>query len=171
MKKGIGICLLLIAAMLSACAPGKLFGPTLTPTATNTATPTSTPPPTATRTPTPLPTCQAKPGNWKSSESSGAFGTSSPMLTFTVRNCAITAWEIWTFPAPGELLWWPGTSSIPILAEAFSQAEDTGMGVFIFEGVFDSPTTSHGILKFPAGFSVFGTILPADVTITWNASP
>ena len=43
---------LLLALLLAACAPGKLFGPTFTPTPTYTLTPTSTPTPTATFTPT-----------------------------------------------------------------------------------------------------------------------
>ncbi|MEK6753756.1 MAG: hypothetical protein AABZ00_15980 [Chloroflexota bacterium] len=51
MKKVIAF-LLLVSFLVSSCAPGQMFGPTLTPTATSTNTPTPTP----TFTPTPPPT-------------------------------------------------------------------------------------------------------------------
>jgi hypothetical protein len=50
------ILVLLLSLVISGCAPGQIFGPTVTPTPTNTPTPTSTNtpiPPTATDTPTP----------------------------------------------------------------------------------------------------------------------
>lgn len=56
------ISLTLVCLLLASCAPGQIFGPTLTPTSTSTATPTptatstSTPTPTATATSTPTPT-------------------------------------------------------------------------------------------------------------------
>jgi hypothetical protein len=50
--------LFLVSFFISSCAPGQIFGATLTPTPTNTSTPTPTQPPTVTPTftPTPLPT-------------------------------------------------------------------------------------------------------------------
>ena len=50
---------MLLFVPISACSPGKLFGPTLTPTPTITLTPTNTPTPTAT--PTNTPTLTATP--------------------------------------------------------------------------------------------------------------
>ena len=51
-------CILVMSVFLSACGPGRLFGPTLTPTPTSTSTPTRTPYPTYTPFPTytPYPT-------------------------------------------------------------------------------------------------------------------
>lgn len=179
------ISLILSISFLSACGPGQLFGPTLTPTPTNTSTPTLTPTPTLTITPTltstptataiitasSTPACLAAPGKWKSNETSENFGMPGPILIFTVSNCQITSWEIWVYPLPGELLWWPGTSKISITNEPFSIDEDTGMGIFSFEGTFDSAVSSHGMLKFPKGFSVFGAVLTEDVSIPWTAPP
>jgi len=45
------------------------------------------------------------------------------------------------------------------------------MGIFTFEGVFDSAASSHGMFKFPKGFLVVDYILKEDVNITWTASP
>ena len=172
--------------MISACAPGQLFGPTftptstltftptltLTPTPTFTLTPTFTPTNTATPTVTPTPACQAVNGEWVSNETSSGFGLPVPILTFTVRSCAITSWAIWTYPLPGELLFWPGTSIIAITDNQFVHDEDTGGGgIFTLEGFFDSETSSHGTIKFPKGFDVFGAILTKDVSIPWTASP
>lgn len=56
MKKGLAL-LLLVSFLVSSCAPGRMFGPTLTPTAT----PTNTPTPTPSFTPTPLPTNTPEP--------------------------------------------------------------------------------------------------------------
>ena len=179
------ISLTLLIPFLSACGPGQLFGPTLTPTSTNTSTPTLTPTPTFTLTPTltstptitatitasSTPACLAASGKWESNETSESFGILGPIFTFTVSNCKITSWEIWIFPVPGELLWWQGTSTISITDEQFSHEEDTGMGIFSLEGVFDSAVSGHGMFKFPKGFSVFGTILTKDVSIPWTASP
>ncbi|MBI5353018.1 MAG: hypothetical protein HZB50_10300 [Chloroflexi bacterium] len=179
------ILLVLSVSFLTACGPGQLFGPTLTPTPTNTPTSTLTPTPTLTLVPTltstptatatitasPMPACLATSGKWQSKETSESFGVPSPILTFTVSNCQITSWEIWIFPVPGELLWWQGTSTISIAEEQFSQDEDTGMGIFSFEGIFDSAISSHGTLKFPKGFLVVDYILKEDVSITWTASP
>jgi hypothetical protein len=50
------VMLIFLVIFISACSPGKLFGPTLTPTSTPTLTPTSTPTPTKTATPTNTPT-------------------------------------------------------------------------------------------------------------------
>jgi hypothetical protein len=175
------ILLLVSSAFLSACGPGRLFGPTLTPTPTNTSTPTLTSTPTITPSPTitptatsttqPTPDCLAASGKWESHETSEGFGTPARILRFTVSNCTITSWEIWVYPAPGELLWFPGTLILPITDNHFVHDEDTPGGIFTFQGVFDSATSSHGTLEFPKGFSVFGTILTKDVSIPWTASP
>ena len=156
------ISLFLSASFLAACGPGQLLGPTLTPTPTNTSTPTLTPTSTLTLTPTLTSTpaatatitasaCLAASGKWQSHEISESFGMPMPILTFTVGNCNITSWEIWIFPVPRELLFWQGSSTIPIADEQFFQDEDTGMGIFSFEGIFDSTVTSHGMFKFPKG--------------------
>ncbi len=148
---------------------------TFTPTATETATLTPTFLPTATstltKTASPTPACLAANGTWESEETVSSFGMSTPILTFSVLSCRITTWEIWTYPAPGELLWWTGSSSISITDDQFTYDEDTGDGIFTLEGLFDSATTSHGMLFFPKGFSIFGTILTEDVTINWTATP
>jgi hypothetical protein len=174
--------LLVSSTFLSACGPGQLFGPTLTPTPTNTSTPTLTPTPTITPSPTitltatvtisPAPDCQAVSGNWESHETAAGFDGPTRILTFTVSNCTITSWQIWVYPAPGELMWlFPVTTILPITDNQFVHDEDTPGGIFTFQGVFDSATSSHGTLEFPKGFSVFGTILTSDVSIPWTASP
>jgi hypothetical protein len=166
---------LLSILILPACGPGQLFGPTLTPTPTSTSTPTLTPTPTitptatATHTASPTPACLAANGNWESKETSDFFGGRVPILTFVVSNCEITSWEIRTYPVPGELLTWQGTFALSITDNQFAHNEDTGMGIFSLEGIFDSATSSHGTLNFPKGFSVFGTILTKDVTLSWTA--
>ena len=95
----------------------------------------------------------------------------TPMITFVVKNCQVTQVDIWSFPAPGELFWWQLENPIPIQSKAFTHTETDAFGSFTFEGTFDSGTESHGILFFPKGFDVFGTILPNDVTFTWTAHP
>lgn len=120
----------------------------------------------------PTSTCLVSSGNWESKETLDSFGAKSPILTFTVSNCEITAWEIWVFPLPGELLFWQGSAVIPIIDGQFTQAEsEVNNGVFVFKGTFDSTTTSSGTLEFPKGFSVFGSIVPKDVSIPWTALP
>jgi hypothetical protein len=176
------ILLLTSGVFFSACGPGQLFGPTLTPTPTNTSTPTLTPTSTVTPSPTitptvastipPAPDCLATSGKWESHETAEGFGAPTHIFTFTVSKCKITGWEIWVFPVPGELMWWPFSSStIPITDNQFSHAEELDGGTFTIQGVFDSATSSHGTLDFPKGFSVFGTILTDDVSIPWTASP
>ena len=146
---------------------------TATPTATFTSTPTSTPTETVqpTMTETPTPSCQASNGNWRSKESTTMFTMRYPLLTFTVSKCVITSWEISAYPLPGELLWWEGTSTIPIIEDQFTDDEDMEGSTFTFAGSFDSEKSSHGTLNFPKGFSVFGTILTEDVSIPWTATP
>ncbi len=183
------ILLTLFSLFLSACGPGQLLGPTLTPTPTRTSTPTSTstltltPTPTLTYTPTitpsaastrtntPAPACLAANGIWKTNETLSSPFPQIPILTFIVKNCAVTYWEIWVFPVPGELLYRTGTTSIPVSEDRFPHDENTGWGVFTLEGTFDSSTSAHGSLFFPKGFSIFGTILTKDVSISWTASP
>ncbi|MEW5867915.1 MAG: hypothetical protein AB1894_01460 [Chloroflexota bacterium] len=128
-------------------------------------------PPTPTKTITPTPACQVKNGKWGSKWTVLSLGSASHTLTFTVYNCTIISWVIWTFPLPGELLWWTGLDAIPIIDNQFSHEEDTGDGVFTLAGSFDSATSSHGTLFFPKGFSVFGAILTKDVTFPWTAAP
>ena len=94
-----------------------------------------------------------------------------PMLTFTVRDCKITAWQIWTFPIPHELLFWEGTSAISINGNQFTHDEKMDLGTFTIAGTFDSAATSHGTIFVPKGFSVFGSIVTEDVTLPWTASP
>jgi hypothetical protein len=53
----------------------------------------------------------------------------------------------------------------------FKLEQNDGGGVYTFEGTFDSEILSHGVLFFPKGFNVFGTILSNDVTISWTAHP
>jgi hypothetical protein len=55
MKRTLTI-LFVFSFLISACAPGQMFGPTFTPTPTNTSTPTSTPTITPTLTSSPTPT-------------------------------------------------------------------------------------------------------------------
>jgi hypothetical protein len=88
-----------------------------------------------------------------------------------VSNCVITAWEIVTFPLPGELLMWQGSAPITIIDDQFTHDEDTSDGIFTLAGTFDSEDFSYGTLFFPKGFSVFGAILPRDVTMKWTATP
>ena len=176
---------ILLCTILAACTPGQVFEPTITSISTKTSTPTATFTPTstttqtpsltptntvtatATRMNTPTPACLAINGTWKSNETTYPWG---PILTFTVQNCAIAAWEIWTVPIPRELMNWSG-NSIAISQNQFSHGEDTGMGIFTLRGVFDSPTSSHGTLFFPKGFSIFGAVLTTDISIPWTASP
>ena len=170
------VLVLLLGALVSACGPGQIFGPTLTPTPTITATPTLTQTPTATRTATPTrsitptPACLARSGKWISHETSDSFGMPTPILTFTVNRCAVTAWEIWAYPAPEELMWWTGESAFALDGDRFSHDEDAGMGIFTFAGAIDSATSSHGTLFFPKGFLVVDYVLTHDVTIHWTAT-
>jgi len=62
MKRFAIVALMILVISISACSPGKLFGPTLTATPTSTLTPTNTPTPTATSTPTPTFTPTPTPG-------------------------------------------------------------------------------------------------------------
>lgn len=153
--------------------PTASFTPSATPSPTATPTSTSTPTTAITFTPAPTaaPACRVQNGEWGSQQTVFSFGTASRLLTFTVRDCAITSWVIWVFPLPGELLWWTGVAAIPIVENRFSHQEDTGGGGFTLAGSFDSASYSHGTLFFPAGFSVFGAILPRDVTFPWTAVP
>jgi hypothetical protein len=168
---------ILFSAVLSACGPGQLLGPTLTPTPTNTATQSPTFTPTITFTPTstptfaptdtPAPACMPINGEWKSNETSKPWG---PILTFTIRDCKIVSLQIWTYPVPGELMPWSGTTDIVISEDQFSHDVVTETGTFTIQGAFDSPTSGHGSFFFQKGFSVFGTILTKDVSIPWTAS-
>jgi hypothetical protein len=175
---------LLLLASLSACGVGQVFGPTPTPTSTATPTatitpsptltPTVTPTPTATQVPTstitPTPACQAADGKWQSAEGTQFFDVNIPILTFTISDCKIISWTIWIYPLPHELLMMDGPS-LPLVDEKFSYEDHSDNGVFTLEGSIDSASSSHGAFKFPKGFSVFGAILPRDVTIPWTASP
>ena len=169
---------LIFCLLITACGPGEMFGPTLTPTPTQTSTPTLTPTPlpTSTSTPsaTPSPTatlsCSVKNGKWTSNEKTDGF-LPGPILTFVVKDCKITTIEIWSYPAPGELYMAEIAGPLTIVDNKFTLEQDDGGGVYTFEGTFDSETSSHGVLFFPKGFNVFGTILPNDVTINWTAKP
>ncbi len=156
--------------------PTRTLTATSTPTATATSTTTSTATSTSTKTAkptstiTPTPACLASNGKWDSLETNQS-GYPGHILTFTVSNCQITSWEIWTYPLPGELLFWTENTPIPITGDQFTHAEATEGGTFTLAGAFNSANTSHGTLYFPKGFSVFGTIVPKDVTIRWTAIP
>ena len=141
---------------------------TFTTTSTATSTSTKTAKPTSTITPTPA--CLASNGKWESLETNQS-GYPGHILTFTVSNCKITSWEIWTYPLPGELLFWTENTPIPITDDQFTVDEDTEGGTFTFAGVFDTAVSSHGKLNIPKGFSVFGAILPKQVIIPWTAVP
>lgn len=145
--------------------------PTYTPTLTFTPTPTVTPTVKPTNTNSPTPACDIKNGDWESKETAQSFGIALPILEFTINNCAIASWSTLNYPIPGELFLWEESKSIPIVESQFTSDEDTGDGIFTFEGKFDSAMASHGTLKFPKGFSVFGSIVNNPVTIQWTASP
>ena len=75
------IFVLLFSLALSSCAPGQLFGPTVTPTPlptltpTLTATATNTPIPTSTQTATPLPAYRKRSPSYISAQGEGKFGS------------------------------------------------------------------------------------------------
>jgi hypothetical protein len=176
----------ILSLFVSACGPGQLFGPTITSTPTNTPTSTptltptipptntprttATPRPTATPSPTPDLSCGIGNGKWETNEIVTAFAP-TPMITFVVKDCKVTQVEITSFPAPGELFWWQLENSIPIQGKTFTHTQTDAFGSFTFEGTFDSETAAHGILFFPKGFNVFGTVLSNDVTFNWTARP
>ena len=88
-----------------------------------------------------------------------------------VKDCKVTQAEIWSFPAPGELFWTQIETAIPIQDRAFRYVNADSFGEYTFEGTFDSDSAAHGVIFFPKGFNVFGTVLPNDVTINWTAHP
>jgi hypothetical protein len=143
------------------------FTPTLTYTSTLTITPTLAP----TKTNSSTPVCDITNGDWESHETASSFGIELPILQFSIDDCVIASWSTLNYPIPGELFIWEGSKFIPIMDNQFTTDVDTGDGIFTFEGAFDSASACHGKMKFPKGFSVFGSIVKNEVVINWTTSP
>ena len=131
--------------------PTHTLAPTATPTST--VTPTATAKPTKTITPTP--DCQVSNGEWQSKETSGGLVINGPLLTFTVRNCKITSWEIWSYPLPGELFFHESERPVAISANQFVLEIRFYGSAFSLSGTFDTDNNrqrkariSQGIFRF-----------------------
>jgi hypothetical protein len=179
-KRLISVLLVFSIYVLFGCSGspfGRALAPSGTPASTDTRTPTllptATPSPASTLTPTfestpterPAGSCRAQDGTWTSKEND-FFG---PILTFRVDKCRIASIKIWVYVVDGELYTLDTQPELPIAENAFEYSEGSGAGKLILSGVFESAGKSKGTLTFTKGFDIFGTVLSADVVISWTA--